>query len=160
MGYTYLLKFKIFKHQKFSLIIIFVCFIIAIATEYIFQIVNNIFTYGEFTIALALILVEYFYLSLIDIIDKYLLEFESTDPFFIIMVEGLIGTIFGIGFCFVENPFPGIRYIYDSGSTISFILFLLLLILFYIFSILRTAFRIMINKLYSPMVLTLFQIKK
>ena len=154
-GYRYLLKFKIFKHQIFSLIIIFVCFIITLSTEYIFQITNEIFTYGEFTISLVLILLEYFYLSLMDIIDKYLLEFESTDPFFIIMFEGLIGIFFGVGFCFKENPFPGLKYIYDSNSTTSFILFIFLIFLFYIFTILRTAFRIMVNKLYSPMVLTL-----
>ena len=154
-GYRYLLKFKIFKHQIFSLIIIFVCFIITLSTEYIFQITNEIFTYGEFTVSLVLILLEYFYLSLMDIIDKYLLEFESTDPFFIIMFEGLIGFFFGIGFCLKENPFPGLKYIYDSNSTTSFILFIFLIFLFYIFTILRTAFRIMVNKLYSPMVLTL-----
>ena len=64
LGYRYLLKFKIFKHQILSLIIIFVCFIITIATEYTFQNINGIFTYGEFTLSLALILLEYFYLSL------------------------------------------------------------------------------------------------
>jgi hypothetical protein len=84
-GYRYLLKFKIFKHQIFSLIIISVCFVIILSTEYIFQITNEIFTYGEFTVSLVLILLEYFYLSLMDIIDKYLLEYESTDPFFIMV---------------------------------------------------------------------------
>jgi len=155
LGYRYLLKFKIHKHQILSLIIIFVCFIITISTEYIFQNINEIFTYGEFTLSLGLILFQYFYLSLMDIIDKYLLEFESTDPFFIIMIEGLIGLIFGIGFCFVENPFPELKYIYESKSTISFIFFIFLLFLFYLFTALRAAFRIMINKLYSPMELTL-----
>ena len=92
---------------------------------------------------------------MMDIIDKYLLEFESVDPFLIIMVEGLIGLVFGILFCWVENPLPELKYIYNTNSTSSFILFIAFLFLFFICTNFRVAFRIMINKLYSPMVLTL-----
>lgn len=155
VAFKYLLRIKIFKHQILSLIIIFICFIITIASEYLFQHVDEIFTYAEFTVALALILVEYFYLAMMDIIDKYLLEFESVDPFLIIMVEGLIGLVFGILFCWVENPLPELKYIYNNNSTSSFILFIAFLFLFFICTNFRVAFRIMINKLYSPMVLTL-----
>ena len=154
-AYRYLLKFNIFKHQIFSLIIISTCFIIVIASEYAFQNINEIFTYGEFTLSLGLILVEYFYLSMMDTIDKYLLEFDSVDPFYIIRFEGLVGTFLGILFCFVENPLPALNNIYNSKSTGLFILFLFLLFLFYLFSATRNAFRIMVSKLYSPMVLTL-----
>ena len=155
VAFKYLLRIKIFKHQILSLIIIFICFIITISSEYLFQRVDEIFTYAEFTEALALILVEYFYLAMMDIIDKYLLEFESVDPFLIIMVEGLIGLVFGILFCWVENPLPELKYIYNNNSTSSFILFIAFLFLFFICTNFRVAFRIMINKLYSPMVLTL-----
>lgn len=155
VAFKYLLRIKIFKHQILSLIIIFLCFIITLASEYLFQRVDEIFTYAEFTVALALILVEYFYLAMMDIIDKYLLEFESVDPFLIIMVEGLIGLVFGILFCWVENPLPELKYIYNNNSTSSFILFIAFLFLFFICTNFRVAFRIMINKLYSPMVLTL-----
>ena len=155
VAFKYLLRIKIFKHQILSLIIIFICFIITIASEYLFQHVDEIFTYAEFTEALALILVEYFYLAMMDIIDKYLLEFESVDPFLIIMVEGLIDLVFGILFCWVENPLPELKYIYNNNSTSSFILFIAFLFLFFICTNFRVAFRIMINKLYSPMVLTL-----
>ena len=154
-AYTYFLKFNIFKHQIFSLIIILVCFIITIASEIVFQNINEIFTYGEFITSLCLIILEYFYLSMMDTIDKYLLEFESVDPFLIIIIEGFIGSIIGIIFCIAENPLPELKYIYDSSSTASFILFIILLFLYYIFGALRNSFRIMINKLYSPMVLTL-----
>ena len=154
-AYTYFLKFNIFKHQIFSLIIILVCFIITIASETAFQNINEIFTYSEFTLSLGLIILEYFFLSMMDTIDKYLLEFESVDPFLIIIIEGFIGSILGIIFCIAENPFPEIKYIYNSNSSSSFILFIFLLFFYYIFGALRNSFRIMINKLYSPMVLTL-----
>ena len=155
VAFIYLLKFKIYKHQKLSLLIILVCFIITIASEYAFQTIDEVFTYSEFTLALVLLLIEYFYLAMMDIIDKYLLEFESTAPFLIIMVEGLIGFIFGVIFCFIENPLGEIKNIYNNQSTASFCIFIVLLFLFYLLSALRTAFRIMVNKIYSPMVLTL-----
>ena len=132
-----------------------VCFIITIASETAFQNINEIFTYSEFTLSLGLIILEYFFLSMMDTIDKYLLEFESVDPFLIIIIEGFIGSILGIIFCIAENPFPEIKYIYKSNSTSSFILFIFLLFFYYIFGALRNSFRIMVNKLYSPMVLTL-----
>ena len=90
-----------------------------------------------------------------DIIDKYLLEFESVDPFFIIMIEGLIGFLFSILFCFIENPIENLKHIYNKESTASFCLFVILLLLFYLLTAFRVAFRIMVNKIYSPMVLTL-----
>ena len=132
------------------------CLLLTIASEYGFQIVNTFFTYGDFTIVLLLILVEYFFLAMMDTIDKYLLEFESVDPFLIIMTEGGIGVIFGIIFFFVESPIDGLKAVYNScGSSTSFGLFIFLLFLFYICCCLRTSFRIMVNKLYSPIVLTL-----
>ena len=90
-----------------------------------------------------------------DITDKYLLEYESTDPFLIISIEGLIGSLFGILFCIIENPFPDITNIYKSKSASSFVIFIILLFIYFLFCALRNSFRIMINKLYSPMALAL-----
>ena len=156
LTYKYLLKFKIYKHQKFSLLIIFSCLILTIGSEYGFQKVDVLFTYGDFTIALFLILLEYFFLAMMDTIDKYLLEFENVDPFLIIMTEGGIGIFLGIIFCFVENPIDGLKAVHNScSSPTSFGLFIFLLFLFYACGCIRAPFRIMINKFYSPMVLTL-----
>ena len=123
LSYRYILKFKIVRHQIFSLAIIFVCFILMIASEYAFQKVNIFFSYGEFTITLVLIFIEYFYLALVDIIDKYLLEFGSVDPFLIIMVEGFIGCIFGGIFFYYENPIEDLKNIYNSYSIFIFFIY-------------------------------------
>ena len=155
LSYRYILKFRIARHQLFSLIIIFVCFLLTIGTEYAFQKVNIFFKYEEFTMALILIFIEYSYLTLLDIIDKYLLEYGSVDPFLIIMVEGFIGCIFGTIFFFVENPIEDLKNIYNSNSTTSFAFFIVLLFLYFLFTTFRVAFRIMVNKMFSPMVLTL-----
>jgi len=155
LTYRYLLHFKIFKHQKFSLILIFICLIITIASEYGFQNINEFFTYNKFTESLLLILIEYFILSMTDIIDKYLLEFESIDPFYIIIIEGIFGSIFSLLFFIIENPLEDLRKVYNSSSILSFCFFIFLLFLFYLFNALASPFRIMVNKLYSPMVITL-----
>ena len=155
LTYVYILKYKIFRHQKFSLVIIINIFIITIASEYLFQNINELFTYVEFTEAIILILIEYYFRSMIDIIDKYLLEIESYDPFLIIIFEGIFGSFLSLLSFIAENPFIDIKAIYDSNSISSFCLFLLLLFLYYLFGALRNAFRIMTNKLYSPMELTL-----
>ena len=94
-------------------------------------------------------------MTLVDIIDKYLLEYGSVDPFLIIMIEGFIGCIFGTIFIFVENPIEDLKNIYNSNSTTSFIFFIVLLFLYFLFTAFRVAFRIMVNKMFSPMVLTL-----
>ena len=90
-----------------------------------------------------------------NITDKYLLEFDSYDPFLLLGFEGLFGCIFSLSSFFFENPFPDIKKIYDKESAYSFFLFILLLFLFYLFGAFRNSFRIMTNKLYSPMELTL-----
>lgn len=155
LHYRYLLKFPIFKHQMLSLIIIFICFLITIATEYIFQIYNEVFTYARFTEVLFLILIEYFSLSIMDTTDKFLLEFEQVDPFILIIFQGLFGSIFSLISFIFENPFIELKKIYENNSSSSFGFLLFLLFLYYILSALRNAFRVLVNKLYSPMVITL-----
>lgn len=155
LTYIFLLKFPILKHQKLAIIITVICFILTIITEYIFQNINEIFTYGEFTLAIFIILIEYFVSAMMAAIDKYLLEYESLDPFKLIMIEGLFGVVFSSLYFIKENPFPEIVKIYNNNSKLSFSFFIILLFLFYLFSLLKNSFRTMVNKLYSPMVLTI-----
>ena len=56
----------------------------------------------------------------------------------------------------MENPIDGLKAVHNScSSPTSFGLFIFLLFLFYACGCIRAPFRIMINKFYSPMVLTL-----
>ena len=50
--YYYVLRLAIFKHQFFSLIIIGICLIVIIITEFIFQEINIFLTYTDFIIVL------------------------------------------------------------------------------------------------------------
>ena len=53
--YYFLLKLQIFKHQFFSLIIIAICLIITIITEFIFQDINIYLSYCNFTLFMIII---------------------------------------------------------------------------------------------------------
>ena len=153
--YVYILKTPIGKHQKLSIIIISTCFMLAIINEFYFQKISELFTYVDFIGALTLIFIKYFFLSLMDSIDQYLLKFESFDQFKIIIAEGGFGTILTLLYFFVENPMNSLKNVYISSSSSSFVLFIFMLFFYFVISGIRNAFRIMTNKMYSPMVLTL-----
>jgi len=60
LSFIYVLKFQIYKHQIFSLLIILACLIIIGISEYFFQHFDNERTEKDFFIALFLILVVIF----------------------------------------------------------------------------------------------------
>ena len=94
--YKYILKFPIYKHQIFSLSTIGICVLIIIITEYIF-IEFNIFMSGlRFFVALLLTIFILFVGALCETIEKYLLEVDKLNPYFIIKMEGLFGIFLSI----------------------------------------------------------------
>ena len=99
-------------------------------------------------------LLRYSLRATVDIIDKFLLEFESFDPFLLIIIEGISSSLITFLFFLVKNPLVGFKIINDSSEP-PFILFLFSLFLYYLFCILTISFRIMTNKLYSPIVINL-----
>ena len=64
--YRYILKLTIFKHQLFSLIVISICLIIIIITEYLFQEFNFFLTVKDFSISLFLNALYQIFCALID----------------------------------------------------------------------------------------------
>ena len=117
-----LLKFPIYRHQTFSLISIFISLIILIISEFIFEdMVEN----GNKRILLFVILlffITYFFNSFIDVIEKYLLEYDFINPFKMLMLEGLFGLILTLLFCFIENPIIEVIQVKDNNETLYFIL--------------------------------------
>ena len=79
--YYYLLKFPIYKHQIFSLVIIGICILIIIITEFMFVEFDIFLSYTRFIVALLLIFFILFIGSLCDTIEKYLIEFDQVSPF-------------------------------------------------------------------------------
>lgn len=145
----YLLKFKIFKHQVFSLIVILVCLIGIIISEYIFEELPE--SKIEFTKLLFFIFIDYFFNSFIENIDKYLLEYNFMNPFKILMFEGIFGLIFTLIYSTKEDPLKAINN-FDKDKKPYLIVYL---VLFFVFSCGRNSYRIVTNKIYSPMTRTL-----
>ena len=149
--YRYILGLPIFKHQKFALIILSACLIIILGTEFIFQDVDIFLTYGDFIYILFVFILEGFFFSLVDSIEKYLLEYDYLNPYKILMCEGIFGFCFGIGYSIFVSYYTSFKEYYDNNERSYFVYVILALIAYMILSALHDLFRVMTNKVYSPM---------
>ena len=157
--YHYVLKLQIFKHQRFSLYVISICLIITIIIEFIFQDINIFLNYGQFVLAIFSIIIQILFNSLTDSIEKYLFEYDYVNPFKVLMLEGLVGLFLTIIYCFCYNPIPLIKQFYENDKTDKkvFAYVIILLIILLILTGVQHIFRVMTNKVYSPMALALAQ---
>ena len=149
--YYYVLRLQIYKHQIFSLIIITIGLIIVIITEFFFQEINIFLTYSDFIIALVITFLCQVLGALIDAIEKYLYEYDFFNPFFALMIEGVVGFFLSFFLFFIPNYLEDIKLVYNNNSAGRLILFSFLLLLYIILSGGRNVFRVVTTKLYSPM---------
>ena len=152
--YRFVLKLQIFRHQIFSLIIISVCLITTIITEFIFQDIDIFLKYTDFILLIFFLLIYQFFNSLLDLTEKYLFEYDHLNPFKVLMLEGLFGFLLGVIYSIYINPIPSFIKCYNDNSD-KFVYLVLCLILYMIFSGLKNSFRVITNKIYSPMAATL-----
>ena len=149
----FLLKIPIYRHQKCSLIFIFMCLIIVIASEYHFFLkIYPEIEIKHLTLLLLFIFIQDLFYSFIDIVEKYLLEYDFINPFQMLMFEGLFGFAMTLVFSFINNPFKNIDII---NSTRKVFLFIICIILYFVLSGVYNCYRVFINKLYSPTTLSL-----
>ena len=149
--YYYILRLPIFKHQIFSLIIIAICIIIVIITEFIFQEINIFLSYVEFIYAFLLIFIAIFFSTLMESIEKYLFEYNELNPFLTLLFEGIFGFILTSIYCIFNSPFDDIINFYKNKQTYEFTLLIFTLILYVILSGGKNSFRVVTTKIYSPM---------
>ena len=152
--YYYVLKLPIARHQYFSLIIIGICLILVIITEFIFQKFNIFLTYGLFALVFLLTFVVQFCSAMVDSIEKYLFEYNHLNSFLCLLLEGLFGFILSFIHGLFNNPLDDIKIFKQNNSTSDFSILILLLILYLILSGLKNSFRVTITKIYSPMTTT------
>ena len=153
--YYYILRLEIFKHQIFSLIIISICLILVIGTEFIFQDISLALSYGEFVVYFIIIFLIELFNSQLDLIEKYLFEYDYVNPFISLFYEGTFGLIFSIIYCLYKSPFPVLEP--DENADKDYPILIFLLAIYVILSGLKNGFRIITNKIYSPMTATLEQ---
>ena len=149
--YVHVLKLRIFKHQVFSLIVMGICIIIILILEFVFQEINIFLSYGEFCFALFINFILLFFNTMVDIVEKYLYEYNYVNPFKVLMLEGLCGFIFSLFFFFIPDYLHDLVEVYNKTTRGEFIFFVVLLVLYFLTCGPRNIFRVITNKLYSPM---------
>ena len=142
------LRINIYKHQKLSLIIISVFYVILIGAELIFteKIIIKVYL-------LLICLFSNLFRSFLDVTEKYLFESNYINIFLMLMYEGLTGLFFGI-ITYLLNPVfenEGKNLlIYLSVSSSQLIIFIVLIVAYIIISGFKNAYRVTTNKYYSP----------
>ena len=149
--YWHLLKFQIYKHHIFSLIIFSICIIILIISEYFFQEFDGIINIKDLSFAILLSIFSYLSIVFEDNIEKYLIDFDFLNPFFILCLQGLIGLIFTIICATIENPLKDFIIVFENNSTGMIVLFILLLIFYFLFGALKNIYRMTTIMLFNPM---------
>ena len=145
----YTLKFKIGKHQIFSLIIMGICSAIIITLEFIYK--PKSVNINNFIISYLLIFLHFIFLSFTDVTERYLADYDFMNPLLILMSEGIFGFITTLIYSIYHNPFKEISIIYSNIDSWKFIVLIFLLILYIIFSAGINVYKILCNVLYSPM---------
>ena len=102
----------------------------------------------------------HFFNSLLDSIEKYLFEYDYINPFQALMWEGIFGSVITFIYYLVEdNPINDLRHFKNlkeqEGEPGQFIALIFLLLLYMILCGGRNTFRVVTNKIYSPMAKTL-----
>ena len=151
----YLLKLKIFKHQKYALYTILTCLIIEIISNGCFIFISKNINNNNCAYVIFLIFINYFFSSLIDVIEKYLLEYKFINSFLILMLEGITGLVLSSIYFLIENPFKEIKNYHNRNNKAKFSLLIICLIIYFVFSGGKNLYRIITNKIYSPMAWTL-----
>ena len=152
--YYYVLKLPIFRHQYISLIIIGICLILVIITEFIFQEINIFLSYGQFSMVFLLNFLLQFCNSMLDSVEKYLFEYNHLNSYLCLLLEGLFGFILSFIHGLFHSPFEEIIEFKKINSTSEFTILIFLLILYLALSGLKNAFRVATTKIYSPMTTT------
>ena len=148
--YTYLLKYKIGKHQKFILVAISIVFILLLIIEVIFNT-----EYKTFFIVLILNILSSLFIIFMDIIERYLGDNDFPNPFGILAGEGsvviILTSIYSIG----KNPFGQLKQFYEELDAGNFLLLIFMLFIYLLLTICLNVYKIHCNVFLSPVARTL-----
>ena len=144
----YILRFKISKHQIFSLIIMGILSLVIIILEINFR--STYFSEVDLE-AYLLVFCHFIFLSFTDVIEKYLADYDFVNPFQILMLEGTFSLIWSLFFSISRNPLEEVITIYKKESKSNFFLLLGLFIIYAVLSAFINIYKILCNVLYSPM---------
>ena len=140
--YVYALKLPVYRHQKFSILIIGICLIAIIVSEFFFQ-KNDIYSsHKSLSVAIAYIAIGQILWSCMDSIEKYLFEYNFMNPFIVLMYEGTTGFFLSFLNLLDKNYFYDLVEIYKNNTTGKFVGFIFMLIAYIILSGGKNIFRV------------------
>jgi hypothetical protein len=105
----------------------------------------------DLTLYLILMLIHSFFNSFIDVIEKYLLDYNFINPFQMLMIEGAFGFVLSGFYSIKENPFKSLKF----DRKYKYIILISFLFTYFVLSGLSNSYRVITNKIYSPITLSL-----
>ena len=139
---------RFYKHQKLSILIIFLDFIIMISYEFIKYYGEEDYL-NELFITFLIIVVEYTLLGIHTNEVKYLIDFLYLNPYKVMFLEGLFGLLPSLLTFFVTGNYKELKGTEHDENNNSYVL-TILLILYFILCGFKNIFAYMTIKLYSP----------
>jgi len=146
----YALKFKIGKHNIFSLIGMSVCSFIILVLDFIYKPKGNNFL--NFILAYILVFLELIFVSFVDVTERYLVEYNFINKFIILSAEGFFGIILCVIYSIItkNNVIKDMHKTYEELNKLKKLLMILFLILFFIISAGINIYKIICNVIYTP----------
>ena len=145
----YTLRFQIYKHQIFSLMIMGLCLSVIISLEIVYR--SKDINLGKFILSHLLVFCHFILKSFTDVIERYLYDYDFLNPLLILMMEGIFGFITSLFYSLYQNPFKEIITVYNDKKLWQFIILIFLLLLYSVLCAGLNIYKILCNVLYSPM---------
>ena len=150
--FYYLLKKPILRHQFLSICAIAICFIVTVSLEYFFQDIDIFVNYGDLSLKILYIIIEQFFMAIYDIIEKYVADNNNLSYFKVLAFEGFFGILITLLYSILDDDYvTQLKKVYNQKSGSMFALFIFLLFVYIVLCGLKNAYRVITNKLYSPM---------
>ena len=157
--YWKIFKSKIYWHQKLSLYIIFICTMFIIILDFFFEKLCFDHEIKDIFKVFGLIFITHPFSSIMENMEKYLLEYNFLNPFQLLMIEGGFGCaiicIFILCFWLItDNSFIK-EIIFENLKETNAFLSIVFLFIFFILCGARNVYKVVTNKIFSPITLSL-----
>ncbi len=149
--YRFTLQKPILKHQIFSVIIISICILILIISEFLFQKFDIILTIKNLFLAVLFSIIGHCSVALNNTIEKYIIDIDLISPYRVLFMQGIIGFIFIIIYSNFEDSFSELKIIFNHNSAGMLTLFIFLLLFYTIFGMFKNIYRMTTIMWFSPM---------
>ena len=144
------IKIQMGKHQKCTLIAISIVLVLYLAMETSFNT-----EYDKFFKVFFLNILNLLFITFMDVIERYLGDYDFTNPFGILAGEGFVIFILTAFYSIGKNLFGQLKQFYEELETGKYILLIFGLFLYMLLSAGLNIYKIHCNVFFSPVARTL-----